>query len=138
MRQAAVSAFPKKRVHDEPISLGTLCECTVHDRERVIALDIVDISDSKDRTESLRFDLHRARFWRGAWRRLWERGGHCGVKRDVAFHFLHDLMDVAVQNRDGSESSQKPERLFGVICSPAPLRINRPKRNVCEHYNRRA
>src|SRR5262249_33709779 len=124
--------------HDEQMSLGALCECTVHYRERVIAFDIVDVSDSKDGTEALRFDLHRARLWRGSRRRLRERGGHCGVERDVAFHFLYDLMDVAVQNRDGSESSQKPERLFGVICSPAPLRIHRPKRNVGKHYYRHA
>ena len=31
--------------------------------------------------------------------RLRKRCGHGGVERNVPFHLLHDLMNVAVQNR---------------------------------------
>jgi len=46
VRQTAVGAFPKKRVHAEQSSLGALCQRTVHDSKRVIALDVVNFSDS--------------------------------------------------------------------------------------------
>ena len=77
-------------------SLSTLCERTVHDREGMISLHIIDVSDSENRAESFRFHFHRPRFGRRARRRLRKGRRHGGVKSDVAFHFPHRLMNVAV------------------------------------------
>ena len=44
-------------------------------------------------------------------------GGAGGVEGDVAFHLLHDLVDVAVQHRDRAEAAQTAT----AICSPSPV-----------------
>src|ERR1700682_5112859 len=106
--------------------MSILTERTVDDGEGMISLHVIDVGDSENRAKSSRFHNHRPRFGRGARRGLRERRRHGGVKSDVAFHFLHRLMNVSVQDRDRSESSEKTKRLFGVVGPPTPLRINRP------------
>lgn len=65
-----------------------------------------------------------------AWLRLRESCRASCVERDVALDLLHGLVNVSIQNRDRAESLQIRESLFAVVCAPAPLRINRPERDV--------
>src|SRR6184192_3815591 len=73
-------------------SLSILTERAVDDGEGMISFQVIDVGDSKNRAESSGFHNHRSRFGRGARRGLRKRGRHRGVKRDVAFHFLYNLM----------------------------------------------
>jgi len=59
-------------------------------------------------------------------------GAGCGnavdraaVKCDIAFYFLQDLMNVAVQHRDGSEPL-KIGKVLRAISVPSPTLIDRP------------
>src|SRR4051794_30960140 len=101
----------------------------------MLSLYVIDVGDAENGTEPLSFYLHRTRLWCCARRRLRECCRHRGVKRDVSLHLLHRLVDVAVQYRHRSESPEISERLLGIVSAPSPLRINRPKRNVREHYD---
>src|SRR6266850_1157330 len=47
-------------------------------------------------------------------------------------------MDVSVQDRHRTETLQISQSLFAITRSPAPLRINRPERDMRKHDNRRA
>ena len=55
---------------------------------------------------------------------------------DVAFDFLHDLVDVTVEHRHRSETLEIVERARRVFGAPAPGRIDAPQRNVREHDDR--
>src|SRR5882672_12322071 len=59
-------------------------------------------------------------------------------KHDVAFHFLNDLVDVAIEHRHRAEPLEITQSLLAVLGSPAPLRKNGPKGDVCEQHDRRA
>ena len=61
--------------------------------------------------------FERSRTGAFARRRLRIRGRARGVERHVAFHFLHDLMDVPVQHRHRAEA---PQRLHQLSASPVP------------------
>ena len=56
----------------------------------------------------------------------------------VPFDLLGDLVDVAVQHGDRAEPLEVAERLLAVLRAPAPLRVNRPERDVAEHHDGRA
>ena len=60
-----------------------------------------------------------------------------GVEGDVAFHLLHDLVDMAVQHRDRAEALQEASAWAAVVGAPAPVRIDRPQRDVGEDNDRR-
>jgi hypothetical protein len=60
------------------------------------------------------------------------------VERHVALHLLHDLVDVAVEDGHRAEPLEISERLRSVLGDPAPLRIDRPQRNVREDHDRGA
>ena len=70
----------------------------------MIAFDVIDIGDPQNRAEPVRFHLHRPGFRRSSRRRLGERRRHGRVKSDVALNFFHRLVNVAVQDRDGSKT----------------------------------
>src|ERR1700739_2724657 len=57
------------------------------------------------------------------------------VKRDVAFHLLHDLVDVAVENGHRAEAAQIGQRLFGIARAPAPRFQDGPHRHVSEDHD---
>ncbi len=82
-------------------------------------------------------NLHRSWRGRGARRRLRKRGRAGGVEGDVAFHFLHDLVDMAVEHGHRAEALEIRQRLGPVVGAPAPIRIDGPQRNVGEHDDRR-
>ena len=52
--------------------------------------------------------------------------------------FCSDLVDVAVEHGDRTEPLEELERLQAVLRAPAPLRVDRPERDVGEHHDRRA
>ena len=58
------------------------------------------------------------------------------MEGDVALYLLHDLMDVAVQDRDRAEALEVGERLGGVVGAPAPRRIDAPEGDVGEDDDR--
>jgi hypothetical protein len=62
--------------------------------------------EAKDLAQAVVGDFHRTGRRRRTRRWLKERRGHRGVKGHVPFHFLHHLMDVPVEDRDGTESLQ--------------------------------
>src|SRR5450631_2068183 len=82
-------------------------------------------------------NFHRAGRRRGAGRRLREGGRARGVERHIALHLLHHLVDVAVEHGHRAETFQGGERLRAVLGAPAPLRVQRPQRDMCEHDDRR-
>src|SRR5258708_36856674 len=96
------------------------------------------MGNSQHATQLVRGDFHGAWRWCRSRCRLWECSGQSRVERDVAFHLLHDLMNVAVQNGDGTEALQVSECLLAVIRAPAPFGIDRPERDVREHDHRSA
>ena len=71
-------------------------------------------------------------------RGLREGSRHRGVESHVTFDFLEHLVDVTVKHRHRAEALQISQSAFAIACSPAPLRINRPERDVREDDNRRA
>ncbi len=60
------------------------------------------------------------------------------MERDIAFHLLHCLMDVAVEHGHRAESLEVAQSLRAVIRPPAPRGVHTPERNVREHHDRRA
>ena len=60
------------------------------------------------------------------------------MERDVALDLLHRLVNVTIQHCHRTEFLQVRQCLRAIICSPAPLRVYGPQRDVCEHHDRRA
>src|SRR5260370_12387183 len=110
----------------------------VDHRQGVLPANIIHVSNSQNASQLLRRHLHRPRRVRPARLRLWKCRRSRGVKRHIAFDLLHRLMDMSVQHRNGAELFQIGQRLRAIVSAPAPLRINRPQRNVREHHNPRA
>src|SRR6185437_13633615 len=79
--------------------------------------------------------LHRTRSGRSAGCWLREGSGHCCVEGRIAFDFLHHLMDMSVEYRNGSEAFEVFEGLLVVFCPPSPIGINAPQGNVSEHHD---
>src|SRR5690242_2470865 len=57
------------------------------------------------------------------------------MKGHVAFDLLKHLMNVAVENRYRTKALQVSKGAFAIAGPPAPLRVNRPKRDMRKHYN---
>src|ERR1051325_7471043 len=110
----------------------------VDDGQLALPLDIVDRSDSEYTPQLLRGHLEGPGPLSHAGGRLGERGGQGGVEADVPLHLLHDLVNVAVEDRDRAEPLEKGQRLPAVVRHPAPLRIDRPERHMSEHDDGRA
>src|SRR5258708_21954704 len=86
----------------------------------------------------VRGHLEWTRAWAFARRRLRIGGRASRMKHDVAFPFLHDLVNVPVQPRDRAEPAQLTHELVGVTGSPAPRFVHRPQRHAREDHNGRA
>jgi hypothetical protein len=67
--------------------------------------------------------------------RLGKCRGAGGVEGDVAFHLLHDLMDVAVEHGNGTEALEIAERLGAVVSAPTPFGVNGPQGDVGEDHD---
>ncbi len=112
----------------------TICssQFRIDDRQRVPSSDEFHVSDPEQCAKLLRGHLHRPRRFSLAGLRLGKRGGSGRVKGNGAFHLLHGLVNMAVQYSHGSESLQIAQCLRAIVCSPTPLRIYGPQRNVRE------
>lgn len=110
---------------------------SVYQRQRVISLREIYAGNAEQTAQFI--GRHSQRPWPRCLTRLRLRksGRHCRMERDISFHFLHRLMDMTVQHRDGAKPFQISQGLRRVFCSPAPLRIDRPKRNMGENHYRR-
>ena len=103
-----------------------------------VALHEIHMRDAQHAAQLIRGHFHGAGRRRSAGRRLRERGGQRRVKSDVAFHFLHDLVNMAVQDGDRAEALQVSEGLLAVVGAPAPVGIDGPERDVRKDDDRRA
>src|ERR1700730_899753 len=95
-----------------------------------------DVGDAEHRAQLVVGDFQRSRRGRRTRRWLREGGRPGGVEGDVAFDFLHDLVNVAVEHRDRAEALEIVERARRVFGAPAPGWIDRPQRNVGEDDDR--
>src|SRR5262249_62325925 len=109
----------------------------VDDGEPLLPSNEIYLGSPEQRTELVVRDFHRTRRGRATGRRLRERGRHGGVEGDIAFDFLHYLMDVAVEHGDRAEPPQKLDGARAIVGAPAPLLIDGPQRNVGEDHDRR-
>jgi hypothetical protein len=104
----------------------------------MLSADKLDVGDPEQRAKLLGRHFHGsggiglARLW------LRKRGGGCRVEGDGAFHLLHGLVNVSVQDRHGAEALQIGERLCAVVCTPTSLWINGPQRDVGKDNHGRA
>ena len=60
------------------------------------------------------------------------------MERNLTFDLLHDLVNMAVQYRYGTETLDIRQGLFTVIGSPTPIGIDGPQWNVRIEHNRSA
>src|ERR1700756_1909158 len=95
-----------------------------------------DVGDAENRAQLVVGDFHRPGRGRRARRWLREGGRPGGVECDVAFDFLHDLVNVAVEHRHRAEAFEVVERARRVFGAPAPGGIDRPQRNMGEDDDR--
>src|SRR5271168_1061440 len=110
----------------------------VRDRQAVVVLHRFHFRDAQQAAQLVRRHLHRSRSIRFPGRRLWKCRRARSVKRHVAFHLLHRLVNVPVQHRHRTKVFQQRQRLRAIFRAPAPLRIHRPQRNMRKHHDRRA
>src|SRR5882724_13009210 len=115
-----------RRIHERPLAPALLAparaERAVDDRQGVLARDVADFADTQHALQLLHRHFERAGAGPDTRCGLREGGGPRGVEREVALDLLHDLVDVAVQDRDGSETFEIPQGLRPVVGDPAPLR----------------
>src|SRR5690242_14025157 len=55
------------------------------------------------------------------------------MKRHVSLDLLHRLVDMPIEHSHRTEFLQIRKCLRAIVCSPAPLRIDRPEWNVRKH-----
>src|SRR5271168_5318646 len=110
----------------------------VYDGKGVAAADELCAGDAEDAAEFVRRDEQRAGRGGSARRGLRERGGHGGVEGYVALNFLHDLVDMAVEDADGAEALEVGEGLRAVVGAPTPFGIDAPEGDVREDDDGRA
>src|SRR5579871_121842 len=106
--------------------------------EVVVACGKVHARHSEYLSKPLSRHRHRTSGGSAAGSGLRKCRGHRGMEGDVAFDLLHHLVNVPVQDRDGAEALKNREGLRAVLGGPAPLGVNRPKRDVREDDDRRA
>jgi hypothetical protein len=108
-------------------------ERRINHRQAVSVRHRLHIGNAQNSPQLVVRHLHRAGALGGTRSGLRKRGRHCSVERDIAFHLLHDLVNVSVQHGNGSKPLEIAERLLAVLGSPAPFRIDGPQRDVCEN-----
>src|SRR5208282_3835925 len=117
------------------ILLSSTLQRRVDDREPLLALLKADAGDAKQAAQLVVGDLQRPGRGRRARRRLRKRRGARGVEGDVAFHLLHDLMDMAVEDGHRTEALEVFQDAAAIFRAPAPIRINAPERDVGEDHD---
>src|SRR6516162_2791441 len=117
--------------------MASALQWLIDDGEPLLPTHEIYLGNPEQRTQLVVRDLHRTRRGRGTGRWLRERGRHGGMEGDMAFNFLHHLMDVAVEHGDRAEPLQKFDGARAIVGAPAPLLIDGPQWNVGEHHDRR-
>src|ERR1700730_18626590 len=102
------------------VAWASLTESRIHDSQRVTSFLVADAGQAQHRFQFRRLDNNGGGFRRCSWGRQRKCSSSSGVEGDVAFDFLHHLMDVVVQDWDRYEPLQHRECLFSVVGSPAP------------------
>src|SRR5262249_37642077 len=97
-----------------------------------------DVSNSQYVVQLLRGHFHGAGggSCTGSW--LWEGRRHRRVKGDVAFDFLQNLVDVAIQHGDRAEAFQQAQSLLTILGDPSPGGVDGPQGDVGEDDEGRA
>src|ERR1700677_1597458 len=103
----------------------------------MITLGVIHAGEAEHAAQLIGGNDHGAALGRGASNRLREGGRTRGMKGDIAFHLLHDLVNVSVEDGHGTETLEHVERLCSIGSSPAPFRINLPQRHVREYHDGR-
>ena len=103
----------------------------------MFARNVLDIGNANQAPQAFRWNFHWARRWSASRRRLWKGRRHGRVESHIALHFLHDLVNVAVEHRHRPKALEIGKRLSAIFGSPAPFGIHRPKRDVGENYDGR-
>src|SRR5262245_564392 len=116
--------------------LASVLDRRVDDGETLLILLEVHAGDAEHAPQFVVRDLHRAGRRCRAWRRLWEGRRARGMEGDVAFHFLHDLMDVAIEHGHRTKALEVAKRPRSVFRAPSPVGIDSPQWNVCEDDDR--
>ena len=109
----------------------------VDDCETLLVLLEGDVGDAEHFAQLIIRHFHRARRRGSAGRRLREGGRTRGVERDIAFHLLHHLVDVAVEHSHRTKLLEIRQRLGAILRAPTPVLIDGPERDVGEQDNRR-
>src|SRR5579864_9494487 len=94
-----------------------------------------DARDAEHAAQLIPGYLERPRAFALAGSGLRVSGRASGVEGDVALDLLHDLMDMAVEDRDRPEATQLCQELIGIAGAPTPGFIDGPQRHVREHHD---
>src|SRR5262245_50708466 len=113
-----------------------LFEGRIGDGERRLVFDIANIGDADDAAKFVGGEIADGARSALAWLSLRKRRRTRRMESYLAFDLLHDLMDVAIQDRDRSEALEQLERFLGVLSAPTPFLVNRPQWDVREEYDR--
>src|SRR6202012_3879259 len=105
---------------------------------RLVALRNRDGRQSKLAAELIGGNEHRPRRGRSARHRLWECRRQRGVEGHVAFDFLSELMNVAVENGNRAEALEHVKRALTVFGAPTPFLVENVERDMGEDHDRRA
>src|SRR3984893_8823651 len=108
----------------------------IGDREVSLAAPDLDACYPQQSAQLLGRHQHRSGRSGGSGRGLREGGRHRGMEDDIAFDFLHQLVDMAIEHRDRAEPFEQSERLGRILGAPAPFRIDGPERNMREDDDR--
>lgn len=87
-------------------------ERCIHHGERAAPGYERHVGDAKDALQLNWIDFHGSGARCGSGSGLRKCRGHCGMKRDVAFELLHDLVIVPIEDGDRPEALQQPQCLF--------------------------
>src|SRR5258708_18296881 len=112
-----------------------LDEFAVRDGKRLSALFHRNAGNTEDGAQLIIGHPHRAgrRCGAGPWLREGRRAR--SVESHGAFHLLHELMDMAVEDRHRAETPDEAERLAAIVGSPAPLPRPGPSRYIAKQHN---
>src|SRR4051794_959636 len=98
--------FEEYRLRPKPRLAPSADQRLIDDGQRFSAANEIDGGDAEIFAEVAGSHFHRPRRGSGAGGRLREGGRARGVERDIAFHLLHNLMNVPVEHRHRAEPLQ--------------------------------
>src|SRR5260370_22853122 len=79
-------------------SMSLPCERRIDHCQTVLAGHVLDIGNADHAAQAFRGNFHWTRRRCAPRRGLWKGRGHSRVESHIALHFLHDLVNIAVQH----------------------------------------